>query len=127
MLLATLIWGVAGHSHALFSQSLSPYESRQTHFIWEKLGVTFEGLNRDTIRRVFEQSSHEQQAICLALSHRTEPIQNELLATGIDSLGHETLLLASRRDIPRGLNSIVLPSLAVAEEHLQGVWTLIHD
>lgn len=127
MLLAALVWGVAGHSNALFSQSLSPYESRQTHFIWDKLGVSFEGLHRDSIRRVFEQASHAQQAICLALSHRTEPIQNDLLPTGLDSLSQETLLVASRRDLPRGPNSVVLPSLAVAEEHLQGDWTLIHD
>ena len=69
MLLAALVWGVAGHSNALFSQSLSPYESRQTHFIWEKLGVHLKAST--AIRFAVSLSKHRTHNKPFALLYLT--------------------------------------------------------
>ena len=124
---AALIWGAAGHFYGALSQSLSPDQSRQAHFIWDKLNVSYEGLHRDSLQSIFAKSSREHQAICLALYQRTEPLLQQLLSTGIDSLEYETLLMASKRTLARGWNYVVLPESAIASEHAEGSWTLMHD
>jgi hypothetical protein len=127
LLIAALLMGAAGHFHAALSQSLSPDQSRQTQFLWEKLSIPYEGVRRDSLQPIFAKSSREHQALCLALCQRSAPLPEQLLSTGIDSLEHETLLMTSKRQLARGWNSVVLPASAIAPEHATGLWTLLHD
>jgi hypothetical protein len=127
LLVFAVLWTAISSTHALFSQVISPEQSRQSQFLWEQHQVDFQGVNRDSIAHVFQRASHSLQATSLALHHRTSPLPDEVTTFGPDTSSIATNLLASRNYLHSGINRIVIPIELVPLDWLHGEWSLLLD
>jgi hypothetical protein len=102
-----------------------PGKSRQNQFIWEKSFTPFVGLNQSALDSVFQSAVHDQHAIALALSLRTDSIPETWSSIGPICDASPVNVSCSHRYVQPGLRRFILPTSAVPEAFNLGEWTLI--
>ena len=108
-----------------FSQVGLPEKSRQNQFVWEKSSTPFMGRNQQDLDSIFRSIVHEQHAIALALSVRTDSIPEEWMTIGPLCDPSEVNVSCSHRYVQPGLNRFILPASTVPETLETGQWTLV--
>ncbi|MGB2385422.1 MAG: hypothetical protein ACPH8E_07955, partial [Flavobacteriales bacterium] len=102
-----------------------PEKSRQNQFIWEKSATPFIGLNLRQLDSIFQQVVHDEQAVALALSLRMDSLPTEWSNIGPMCDASGVNLSCSHRYIQPGLSRFIVPTSAVPEALITGLWTLV--
>ncbi|MGB1121923.1 MAG: T9SS type A sorting domain-containing protein [Flavobacteriales bacterium] len=93
--------------------------------MWEQSSTPFMGSNQQDLDSIFRRIVHEEHAIALALSLRTDSMPEEWAALGPLCDASMVNVSCSHRYIQPGLSRFILPASVVPETFESGQWTLV--